>query len=729
MIERAKVGNLAVLTGDVHSSWAYDLPRDPFAGYDKATGKGSLGVEFAGTSVSSPSNLGAGPDGEKQLADHARGAAAPALRRRPLPRLLRGRPHARAAAGRLLRRGHHPRPHAPRSGSRRASSPRPAATTSCEAATPAASQARIRPRSRPSAAPSRTRSASRPVQPSGSICDIIRGICSRTDTSDPNYYHKVVDCQWACPAHTNVPEYIRMIANGQFDDAYILNRESNVFPGILGRTCDRPCEPACRRGRVDGKPVAICRLKRVAADHKDDITGRIPKAPATKNGKKVALIGAGPSALTVANDLMPLGYQCTIFEKGPRPGGLMRINIPAFRLPEEVLDEEIGYIVNMGVTMKYDSPVTSLKSLVDSKEFDAVYVGTGAPKGKELDLPGRNETRPDLHRHRVARVDSLRPHQGSRQAGPDHRRRQHGDGLLPLGQAPGRDRREGDLAPDAQVLQGVAVGTRGRGRRAGRDSREPVAGPLHHRERQADRDGVRQVHLARRERQVHPGAGRPRHAAVRRGGARHRPGERVPLDRARHGPGVRQEVGHAGGRQDHVHVDAPRRVLRRRRGVWPGQHHLGGRARPPGGHLDSPVLPGPAGDRASGARHDAVQHQDGPARVVVQQQLRPGPAAEDEARRAAAPLLEDDDGGGRGLHGGADARRGGALPQLRRRDALHRLAVHRVRRLHRHLPDRLPDDCSGGRNRGRTARRTAGAGRPTSTSRCSTRRRSSRPGG
>ncbi len=214
----------------------------------------------------------------------------------------------------------------------------------------------------------------------------------RTDTADPNYYHKVVDCQWACPAHTNVPEYIRMIANGRFDDAYILNRESNVFPGILGRTCDRPCEPACRRGRVDGKPVAICRLKRVAADHKDDITGRIPKAPATKNGKKVALIGAGPSALTVANDLMPLGYQCTIFEKGPRPGGLMRINIPAFRLPEEVLDEEIGYIVNMGVTMKYDSPVTSLKALVDSKQFDAVYVGTGAPKGKELDLPGRHES-------------------------------------------------------------------------------------------------------------------------------------------------------------------------------------------------------------------------------------------------------------------------------------------------------------------------------------------------
>jgi NADPH-dependent glutamate synthase beta subunit-like oxidoreductase/ferredoxin len=214
----------------------------------------------------------------------------------------------------------------------------------------------------------------------------------RTDVGNPDYYHKVVDCQWACPAHTNVPEYIRMIAQGRFDDAYILNRESNVFPGILGRTCDRPCEPACRRGRIDGKPVAICRLKRVAADQKDDIRDRLPKVPVTKNGKRIALIGAGPASLTVANDLMPLGYQVTVFEKGPRPGGLMRVNIPAFRLPETVLDEEIGYITDMGVEMKYDSPVTSLRELVDSKAFDAVFVGSGAPKGKELDLPGRHDT-------------------------------------------------------------------------------------------------------------------------------------------------------------------------------------------------------------------------------------------------------------------------------------------------------------------------------------------------
>ena len=213
-----------------------------------------------------------------------------------------------------------------------------------------------------------------------------------TDVSHPDYYHRVVDCQWACPAHTNVPEYIRLIAQGRYTDAYMLNRESNVFPGILGRTCDRPCEPACRRGRVDGKPVAICRLKRVAADNRGEVAHLLPTAPVQRNGKKIAAIGAGPASLTVANDLMPLGYQVTIFEKLPRPGGLMRINIPAFRLPEQVLDEEIGYIVDMGVDVRYNTPVDSLKALVESGEFEAVFVGSGAPKGKELEIPGRHDT-------------------------------------------------------------------------------------------------------------------------------------------------------------------------------------------------------------------------------------------------------------------------------------------------------------------------------------------------
>src|SRR6188474_693831 len=213
-----------------------------------------------------------------------------------------------------------------------------------------------------------------------------------TDVGDPDYFHKVVDCQWACPAHTNVPHYIRLIAQGRFTEAYMVNRESNVFPGILGRTCDRPCEPACRRTRIDEKPVAICRLKRVAADHRGDVTDLLPKAPEKKNGKKVALVGAGPASLTVANDLMPLGYQVTVFEKLSQPGGLMRINIPAFRLPAQVLDEEIGYIVDMGVDVRYNTPVDSLKALLDSKEYDAVFIGSGAPKGKELEIPGRHDT-------------------------------------------------------------------------------------------------------------------------------------------------------------------------------------------------------------------------------------------------------------------------------------------------------------------------------------------------
>jgi len=219
-----------------------------------------------------------------------------------------------------------------------------------------------------------------------------------TDTSQPDYFHKVVDCQWACPAHTDVPEYIRLIAQGRFTDAYMVNRHSNVFPGILGRVCDRPCEPACRRGRVEEKPVAICRLKRVAADHREeDIQGRLPRIPKLKNGKKVALIGAGCASLTVANDLMPLGYSVTIFEQFGVPGGLMRTNIPSFRLPGEVLNEEIAHIVDMGVDLKLNHPIRSMRELLDQGGFDAVFVGAGAPKGKELKLPGRAEGGANIH--------------------------------------------------------------------------------------------------------------------------------------------------------------------------------------------------------------------------------------------------------------------------------------------------------------------------------------------
>jgi formate dehydrogenase (NADP+) beta subunit len=217
-----------------------------------------------------------------------------------------------------------------------------------------------------------------------------------TDTHNPDYYHKVVDCQWGCPAHTDVPEYIRLIAQGRFSDAYMVNRESNVFPGILGRVCDRPCEPACRRSRIDEKPVAICRLKRVAADHRDDITERLPKIPKNQNGKRIALVGAGPASLTVCNDLVPLGYKCTVFEKLGKTGGLMRSNIPAFRLPQKVLDEEIEYILRMGVDLRLNTPVHSMKSLLD-QGYDAIFVGSGAPRGKELDIPGRSEGDASIH--------------------------------------------------------------------------------------------------------------------------------------------------------------------------------------------------------------------------------------------------------------------------------------------------------------------------------------------
>src|SRR6202167_1018372 len=229
-------------------------------------------------------------------------------------------------------------------------------------------------------------------------CFAIQGVAmsgdsaTPTDTSKPDYYHRVVDCQWACPAHTDVPEYIRLIAQGRYTDAYVLNRDSNVFPGILGRVCDRPCEPACRRTRVEDKPVAICRLKRVAADLKGDLAGRLPRAPLELNGKRIACIGAGPASLTVANDLAPLGYAVTIFEQNGVPGGLMRSNIPSFRLPQTVLDEEIGMILEMGVTLELDSPVKSMRTLLELGGYDAVFVGSGAPKGKELELPGRHES-------------------------------------------------------------------------------------------------------------------------------------------------------------------------------------------------------------------------------------------------------------------------------------------------------------------------------------------------
>jgi NADPH-dependent glutamate synthase beta subunit-like oxidoreductase len=226
-----------------------------------------------------------------------------------------------------------------------------------------------------------------------------------TDITHPDYFHKVVDCQWACPAHTPVPEYIRLIAAGRYGDAYLVNWESNVFPGILGRTCDRPCEPACRRGRVEEggdtrkvrpEPVAICRLKRVAADYKEDIRDALPRPAATKNGKRIALVGAGPASLTVARDLAPLGYHCVVFDGDARAGGMMRTQIPKFRLPEAVIDEEVGYVLDLGVEFRAGRWVDSLGALL-AEGWDAVFVGSGAPRGRDIDVPGRKEAAANIH--------------------------------------------------------------------------------------------------------------------------------------------------------------------------------------------------------------------------------------------------------------------------------------------------------------------------------------------
>ncbi len=217
-----------------------------------------------------------------------------------------------------------------------------------------------------------------------------------TNTKGPDYYHKVVDCQLACPAHTPVPEYIRLIAEGRYNDAYMINWRSNVFPGVLGRTCDRPCEPACRRGRVEDEPVAICRLKRVCADNKDDVVDRMPQGPFPKNGKRIALVGAGPASLGVARDLAPLGYELVCFDGDPTSGGMIRSQIPRFRLPEEIIDEEVGYITRLGVELRLGQRIDSLKALM-AEGYDAIFVGSGAPRGRELDIPGRQEAGANIH--------------------------------------------------------------------------------------------------------------------------------------------------------------------------------------------------------------------------------------------------------------------------------------------------------------------------------------------
>ena len=443
-----------------------------------------------------------------------------------------------------------------------------------------------------------------------------------TDTANPDYYHRVVDCQWACPAHTDVPEYIRLIAQGRFTDAYLVNRQSNVFPGILGRVCDRPCEPACRRGRIEQKPVAICRLKRVAADHRDDVTARLPKIPRAKNGKRIACIGAGCASLTVANDLMPLGYQVTIFEQYGEPGGLMRTNIPSFRLPHTVLNEEIAMITDMGVDLRLNSPVRSMRALL-AQGFDAVFVGSGAPKGKELKLPGRETAAANVHIG-IAWLESVAFGHIDK----------IGKRVLIIGVGnTAMDCCRTSLRLGAESVKVMARKPRGFFKASVWELED------------AEEESV-QIVINRSPKAFVTENGRltgmtfdvmeydldatGRITAERITGEEFLPADDVILAIGQENafPWVERDLGHrvrqvgrAGHRQAHVPVDAARGVLRRRCRLRAEEHHLGGRARPPGRHFHPPSLPGRGGERAAGAGHQPAEPQDGHARVELRQRL------------------------------------------------------------------------------------------------------------
>ena len=409
----------------------------------------------------------------------------------------------------------------------------------------------------------------------------------RTDIANPAYFHKVVDCQWACPAHTPVPEYIRLIAQGRYDDAYMINWVSNVFPGILGRTCDRPCEPACRRGRVEEnnlgqpEPVAICRLKRVAADMKDDITQRMPKL-APRNGKRVACIGAGPASLTVARDLAPLGYEVTVFDGETKAGGFIRTQIPRFRLPESVIDEETGYILDLGVQFRAGERIESMKALM-AQGYDAIFVGCGAPRGRNLDIPGRAEAAASIHIGiewlasvsfgHVTKIGKRVIVLGGGNTAMDccrSARRLGGEDVKVIVRSGFEEMKASPWEKEDAMHEGIPIinyhvpkaFVHEDGRLQGMTLRDRQGG--------VRREGAAQAGADRRARCL---------LRMRRGAGCRRPGERVSVDRARLRHRLRR-VGPADPAQGDLPVHGAQRLLRRRRGVRSQEHHRGGGARP-----------------------------------------------------------------------------------------------------------------------------------------------------
>ena len=512
-----------------------------------------------------------------------------------------------------------------------------------------------------------------------------------TDTRDPSYFHKVVDCQWACPAHTNVPEYIRLIAQGRYTDAYLVNRQSNVFPGILGRTCDRPCEPACRRTRVDGEPVAICRLKRVAADLRDDISEHLPHAPIKQNGKRIACIGAGPASLAVANDLAPLGYEVVMFEKSARAGGLMRTNVPSFRLPEKVLNEEIDMILNMGVDIRYGTPVSSLKSLLKG-EFDAVFVGTGAPRGKDLELPGRKEAGDRVH----IGIEWL-------EGVAFEHIKSIGEKVLIIG--------VGNTAMDCCRTS----------RRLGGKEIKVMA----RRPRQFFKASPWELEDAEEELIEIVVNHSPKRFVVEDGKLRGMEFERLEWSEDAQGKATSKVVETVFIPADDVIVAIGQENafpwIERDSGVafdksgMPVIDKVTFQSSVPGVFFGGDAAWGPKniiwavahaheaaisihnhcqGLPVSGAPPggDEPHHpEDGPVRVELQQRLQPRPPRQDEARRSARALSQAQPGSGDGLRRRSDHPRGGALPELRHRDVVQGQAVHRVRRLRGHLPHPVSD--------------------------------------
>ena len=465
-----------------------------------------------------------------------------------------------------------------------------------------------------------------------------------TNVSDPRHYHKVVDCQWACPAHTNVPEYLRLIANGKYAESYLLNRESNVFPGILGRTCDRPCEPACRRGRIDGKPVAICRLKRVAADLKGDVSEFLPKPPSIENGKKIALIGCGPSSLTVANDLRPLGYSVTILEKRDQSGGLMRWNIPAFRLPPQVLDEEINAVLDTGVELKYNSPVTSMKALL-AEGYDAVFVGSGAPKGKELDVPGRHEGNSKdvihigiewlggVHFGHIEKIEQKVLIIGVGNTAMDCCRTAKRLGATDVKVMARRNRKFFKASPweleDAEE-ELVEIVENHAPKRFVYTNGKLTGMEFEVLQWSEDKASGKATSVVTETKII------PCDSVILA------IGQDNAFEWVERDIGIEfdKKMGHADCRQGHAPEHDQECLLRRRRRVGPGQHHLGRGAWASGGHLHSSVLREAARHRSPRVRHEPRERQGRHARVGLQQRLQRFTAPEDDSRGAGGALQE-----------------------------------------------------------------------------------------